>query len=463
MLSIILKNRKEATLQSPATNRRDFFGATAGGLLLVPGARPARGPRKVGVVGPGWYGKIDLFRLIQVDPVEVVALCDVDRNMLKAAAEMTAARQKSGEVPRTYGDYREMLKQEELDLVLVATPDHWHALPMIAACKAGADVYCQKPIGVDIVECQAMLAAARKYGRVVQIGLQRRSTPHLADAKRRIVEDGLLGEIGHAEVCCYYHMRARQNPADREPPPHLDYEMWTGPAPMRPYNELVHPRRWRAFMEYGNGIMGDMCVHMLDAVRWMTGLSWPKKVWSSGGIRIQKASKANIADSQVATFEYEQFPVVWTHRSWGTAPDPGYPWAFFIYGSKGTLKGSVHGWDFVPVDKNAKPLQGRNKTEVDQYPEDKTEPDLELHSAHAVRYHMQDWLNAVDARTRPVADIEEGHMSTVACVLANLSMQLGRPLRWDAAKGAVLDDPEANGLLARPYRKPWEHPDPAAV
>ena len=444
-------------------DRRRFLGAAAGGLLLVPGARPADSPRRVGVVGPGWYGKVDLFRLIQVEPVEVVGLCDVDSQSLRAAAELTATRQKSGKVPRTYSDYREMLSQEELDLVLVATPDHWHALPMIAACKAGADVYCQKPIGVDVIECQAMLAAARKYERVVQIGLQRRSTPHLADARKRIVQDGLLGEVGHVEVCCYYHMRAQGNPPDSEPPPHLDYEMWTGPAPMRPYNELCHPRRWRAFMEYGNGIMGDMCVHMLDTVRWMLGLEWPNSVYSTGGTIIQRDSKANTADSQVATFEFEKHPVVWTHRSWGTPPDPDYPWAFFIYGSKGTLKGSVHRWDFVPVDKQAKPLQGRNKLEVDQYPEDKTEKDLELHSAHAVRYHMKDWLKAVDQRSRPVADIEEGHISTTSCLLANLSMQLGRPLEWDVDRGEVRNDAEANRLLARPYRKPWKHPDPATV
>lgn len=444
-------------------NRRNFIGAAASSLLLVPGARAATRARRVGIVGPGWYGKIDLLRLIQVEPVEVVGMCDVDSRSLKAAAELTATRQKSGKTPRTYSDYRDMLKQEELDLVLVATPDHWHALPMIAACQAGADVYCQKPIGVDIRECQAMLAAARKYERVVQIGLQRRSTPHLVDAKKRVVGDGLLGDIGHVEVCCYYHMRARANPPDMEPPPHLDYGFWTGPAPMRPYNELCHPRRWRAFMEYGNGIMGDMCVHMLDTVRWMLGLKWPKRVSSTGGILVQKDSKANTADSQVATFEYEKFPVVWTHRSWGTPPDPGYPWAFFIYGSKGTLKGSVHRWDFVPVDRQAVSLQGVNKLEVDQYPEDKTEADLELHSAHAVRYHMKDWLRAVDERSRPVADIEEGHMSTTACLLANIAMQLGRPLEWDADRGEVSDDTAANKLLARPYRKPWEHPDPATV
>ena len=447
----------------PLPNRRRFIGAAASSLLLVPGARPATPSRKVAVIGPGWYGKVDLFRLIQVEPVDVVALCDVDSRTLKAAAELTAQRQKSGKEPRMYADYREMLKQEELDLVLVATPDHWHALTMIAACQAGADVYCQKPIGVDIVECQAMLAAARKHQRVVQIGLQRRSTPHLIDAKNRIVDEGLLGEIGHVEVCCYYHMRARNDPPDTQPPAYLDYDFWTGPAPMRPYTELRHPRRWRAFMEYSNGIMGDMCVHMLDAVRWMLDLGWPGRVYSNGGIRIQKDSQANTADSQVATFEFDKFPVVWTHRSWGTPPDPNYPWAFFIYGSKGTLKGSVHRWDFVPVDKNAKRLQGKVQFELEQYPEDETEQDLELHSAGAVRNHMKNWLEAVDNRSRPVADIEEGHISTTSCILANLSMELERPLAWDPARGQVRGDEAANKLLARPYRAPWKHPLPNKV
>ena len=445
------------------SDRRTFVGAAVGSLLLVPGARAAQGPRKVGIVGPGWYGKVDLFRLIQVEPVEVVSMCDVDSKSLRQAAAMTAARQKSGNTPRTYADYRDMFAQEELDLVLVATPDHWHALPMIEACKAGADVYCQKPIGVDILECQAMLAAARKYKRVVQIGLQRRSTPHLAEAKQRIVEAGLLGDIGHVEACCYYHMRASSNPPDTDPPAHLDYDFWTGPAPLRPYNALCHPRRWRAFMEYGNGIVGDMCVHMLDLARWLLGLGWPRRVSSTGGIRVQTSSKANTTDSQVATFEFDKFPVIWTHRSWGTPPDPDYPWALFIYGSKGTLKSSVYGYDFVPVSKNAKPVHADVRYELDQYPEDRTEKDLEQHAAPAVRYHMQDWLRAADTRSRPVCDIEEGHISTTACILANLAMQLGRPLEWDATRGQVRNDDAANRLLERPYRKPWAHPEPATV
>src|SRR6478736_1545788 len=165
-------------------DRRQFF-STAAGLACSAQAFAQDKPRRVGLIGCGWYGKADLFRLVQVAPVEIVSLCDVDRNMLSQAAEMAATRQKSGKKPRTYADYRAMLKEKDLDIVLVATPDHWHALAMIAAVKAGADVYCQKPISVDVVEGQAMLAAARKTKRVVQIGTQRRSTPHLVDAKNR--------------------------------------------------------------------------------------------------------------------------------------------------------------------------------------------------------------------------------------------------------------------------------------
>src|SRR6186997_888261 len=171
-------------------NRRDFVKAGAAGLALSAlngyAAEFADQKKRVGLIGTGWYGKCDLFRLIQVAPVEVVSLCDVDKRMLGEAADMVATRQVSKKKPRVYGDYREMLKEKDLDLVLIGTPDHWHALPMIAAAQAGADIYVQKPSGVDVVECQSMLAAARKYGRVVQVGTQRRSTPHLFEAREII-------------------------------------------------------------------------------------------------------------------------------------------------------------------------------------------------------------------------------------------------------------------------------------
>ena len=377
--------------------------------------------------------------------------------MLLEAGEIVAGRQASGQVPRLYDDYREMLAEKDLDLVLVATPDHWHALAMIEAVKSGADVYVQKPTGVDVVESHAMLAAARKYERVVQVGTQRRSTPHLIEAKRRVIDEGLLGNVGHAEICCYYHMRAKGSPPDMPPPENLDYEMWTGPAPLLPYCSLRHPRKWRANMEYGNGIVGDMCVHMLDLTRWMLDLGWPQRVSSSGGILMDKASRSNISDTQTATFEFEGLDVVWNHRSWGASPDPDYPWASIIYGDKGTLKMDVHKYEFIPNGRG-EALRGEALFEYDKYPEDETEKDLERHVASAVRGHMLDWLAAVESRGRPVADIEQGHISSSSCILANVSMELERTLEWDAKLHRVVGDAEANRKLARPYREPWVHP-----
>ena len=188
-------------------NRRQFIRTSAAGLSASAAAYAEQAadqkPKRVGIIGPGWYGKTDLFRLIQVSPVEVVSMCDMDKHMLSEAAEMVALRQASKRRPRTYSDYRKMLAEKDLDIVLVATPDHWHALAMIAAVQAGADVYCQKPISVDIIEGQAMLAAARKYKRVVQVGTQRRSTPHLVDARDKVINTGKLGKIALVEICCY--------------------------------------------------------------------------------------------------------------------------------------------------------------------------------------------------------------------------------------------------------------------
>jgi predicted dehydrogenase len=449
-------------------NRRDFLksAGAAAALGAVPryAAAWAAGPKRVGLIGAGWYGKTDLFRLLQVSPVEVVSLCDADSRMLADAAEQVASRQASKKTPRTYSDYRKLLAEKDLDIVLIATPDHWHALPMIEAVKSGVDVYVQKPISVDVAEGQAMLAAARKYNRVVQVGMQRRSTPHLVTAHDRIIREGKLGTVAYVEIYCYYHMRANTNPPDTSPPSYLDYDLWTGPAPMRPYNQLVHPRGWRAFMEYGNGILGDMCVHMLDMVRWMLDLGMPTHVSSSGGILVDKASKANITDTQEATFDFPDLRVVWTHRSWGDPADPKYPWGATIYGDKGTLKASVYSYDFIPADgAGGTPIHEDVRYELEQFPEDKTEKDLERHVAPAIRAHMKNFLECIETRARPVSDIEQGHISTSACVLANISQKLGRSLAWDHAKGVVVGDDEANRLLRREYRSPWQHPDAASV
>ncbi len=454
-------------------NRRKFVAGTAAGLALStlsPTQLAAFVPAikyKVALIGTGWYGKSDLFRLIQVADVEVVALCDVDKKILEAAGKLVSQRQKSKKVPQLYGDYRQLLAEHKgnLDIVLIGTPDHWHALNMIDAVKAGCHVYVQKPISVDVIEGEAMVAAARKYNKVVQVGTQRKSTPHLIDVKKNIVEKGLLGKISHVEMFCHYPMRNGANPPEEAVPDFLDYEMWTGPAPLRPYDGLPHIRWWRAFTEYGNGVVGDMCVHMLDTVRWMLDLGWPKKISSVGGIYVQKNAKSNITDTQSAFFEYDELTCYWNHRTWGRPGDTDYPWSFKLYGDKGTLEGSTMKADFYPAPgvTGVEPQHFDVLFEKEKYPEDVTEERIELNAAPATRLHMLDFLAAIEGNTRPVADIEAGHISTASCILANLSADLGRALVYDPKSHQVIGDPEATALLMRPYRQPWTHPHPKNV
>jgi predicted dehydrogenase len=440
-------------------NRRNFLKSSSAlfafsqlGALGLDLVNPAN-PYKVGLIGTGWYGKNDLFRLIQVVPVEVLALCDVDKNLLTEAADMVAARQASKKRPQTYGDYQKMLADHSFDIVLIGTPDHWHALMMIDAVKSGANVYVQKPISVDVIEGEAMVAAARKYNKTVQVGTQRRSTPHLIEAKKNFIDTGKLGKIKHVEMCCYYHMRNNSKAPVISVPDTLDYEMWTGPAPMRPYDGIP----WRAFMENGNGITGDMCVHMFDTARWLLNLGWPKKISAVGGIYVNKEANSNIADTQTAVFEYDNLNCVWNHRSWGTGPDPEYPWAVIIYGDKGTLKLSVTKYDFIPYGKG-ETIHQEATYEKEKYPIDATEPRMELHAAPATRLHMLDLVAAIENKSKPVADIHEGHISTASCILAILSMELGRPLVYDPVKRIVKNDLEATKRLSRKYRSPWIHP-----
>jgi predicted dehydrogenase len=417
---------------------------------------------RVALIGTGWYGKGDLFKLIQIAPVEVVALCDVDKNQLSGAAKMVSERQKSGKTPKLYGDYRKMLSENQLDIVLIGTPDHWHALTAIEAMKAGAHVYVQKPISVDVIEGEAMVAASRKYNRVVQVGTQRRSTPHLVDAKKNIVDAGLLGKVHHVDMCCYYHMRNNGNPAIQPVPDFLDYEMYCGPAPLVSYVGLPHIGGWRSRMEFGNGIMGDMGIHMFDATRWMLGLGWPKRISSTGGIYVSKGTRSNISDTQSALFEYDDLNCRWQHRTWGTAADPEFPWSFKIYGDKGTLEADVYKYNFIPDGKGEK-IHMDVVYEKEKYPEDLTEPRIEIHTAPATRAHMLNFLNAIETKGRPVADSEEGHISTASCILANMSMKTGRPVVYDPKKRIIDGDPEMTALLRRPYRQQWKHPDPNTV
>lgn len=448
-------------------NRRDFLSTTtvaASIAAIQPSAFAAAGdkPLRTALIGAGWYGKTDLFHLIQVAPVDVVALCDVDSQMAAEAAELVSQRQPSKKRPPTYGDYRQLLADHQPEIVLIATPDHWHALPMIEACQRGADVYVQKPISIDVVEGQAMVAAARKYGRTVQVGLQRRSTPHLLEARDRFIATGKLGKAAYVEIHSYYGGPGGFPP--KEPPPlHLDWEMYVGPAPWLDYRPRIHPRSWRNFHNFSNGQVGDLCVHLFDVIRYFLGLGWPKTISATGGVLMRdKNSPADVPDTQTAMFDFGDLQVVWTQRNWGENPAPQHPWAATIYGDRGTLKFSVQAYEYAPLG-GGETVRGEYLDERDKYPEDVAHKATELFAAPATRRHMQDFLQAREEGRKPASDIEQGYISSACCILANLSMDLGRSIAWDESTGRIKNDDEANARLARDYRAPWNHPTPASV
>ncbi|HEY3757338.1 MAG TPA: Gfo/Idh/MocA family oxidoreductase [Opitutaceae bacterium] len=439
-------------------NRRHFLatvGAAGAGLTAARGlgAEGETGIPAVGLIGCGWYGVRNLQNFMAHARVNVVSLCDVNSQFLADAREKIAAAGAAPEL-RTFGDFRLMLASRHHDIVLVGTPDHWHALPAIAAMQAGADVYLEKPVSLDVIEGEALVAAARKYGRVVQVNTQRRSTPHLAAARDKYIRSGRIGRVGLVETFSYLTGRIDHFVPDAEPPSHLDYDFWTGPAPMLPFKPIKESRQWRNFTAYGNGQIGDLGVHMFDLARWMLGLGWPQSVHSTGGIYVDTKSCADITDTQQTTFVYPQSEVRWRHQTWGVAPFPIHHWSdgwgIQLLGKEGTLVLTLMGYTFTPADGPA-----------DTYRLDPSFSDNP--TAEAERLHCLNFLAARRTRSRPIADIAEGHVSTASCVLGNVSRRLGRPVAYDPATRTVPGDAEATALLSRAYRSPWVHPTPENV
>ena len=450
-------------------NRRSFISslAVAGtAVAATPSRLLAAGPNarpRVGLIGCGWYGGGHLESMAKTGQVEIASLCDPNQKALAETLKLTAKLQSA--VPKTFVNFREMLASTHHDIVIVGTPDHWHTLPAIAAMQAGADVYLEKPISVDVMEGEALVAAARKYDRVVQVNTQRRSNPCYAEARDKYLRSGRLGNIGLVEAYSYLPGRPTEVVRRTPPPAHLDYELWTGPAPLRPYQPVIESLGWRAFMEYGNGQIGDLGVHIVDYVRWMLGLSWPQSIQSTGGIYVDRESSANISDTQRSVLHYPNLDVSWEHRTWGTSPIPPRHWtdqwgARFMW-KNGTLNVSMLGYDYTPADGG--PREGFHMLSATRDLENVDFSDWGTVYDDVQKRHMADFLQARATRSRPVADVEEGHISTACCVLANLSQELGRALAYDPISRTVVNDAEATRRLSRPYRGPWVHPTPSNV
>jgi predicted dehydrogenase len=453
---------------TPRPRRPSRRAALAGGLAAASLAGAAHAatrarPYRVGVIGAGWFGKLDLHALMAVAPVEVVALCDVDSAVLARARDEIRARTDTvtpqRRTPATYADYRQMLTRHGFDIVIVATPDHWHALAGIAAMNKGAHVYLEKPICVDVVEGRALVNAARANNVVVQCGTQRRTTPAFIEARDHIVRAGKLGKVGVVEVASYLHQRPPHMPPNGAPPASLDWDAYCGPARLIPYNSVMHelfPAQWRAYTNFGNGYVGDVGVHFIDAARWILDLGAPHRVSAEGAVLVDKQSLSDVPDTMTANFDFDDVLMTWTNRQWGRGP-AGEGWGAAIHGENGTLRLFNNSYDFLPVD--GERVVGAAPPEAQSYRQDMQLHDWERPLIALTRGNMRDFVAAIEAGARPASDVESVHVSTSCCILANTAMKLGRPLAWDGAAERYVGDDEANTLLARPYRAPWAHPN----
>jgi predicted dehydrogenase len=362
---------------------------------------------------------------------------------------------------RSYRDFRGMLDDKNVDAVIISTPDHWHALQTVMACAAGKDVYVEKPMTLFVREGRWMTTAARRHNRIVAVGTQGRSGPHIRHVMAA-VKNGDLGKIVSVRIGSFRNiMPGFGRPGETTPPPGLDYGLWLGPAPARPYtpHRCLYHFRW--FWDYSGGQMTNLGAHDLDFVHYLLGVKGPLSVYSTGG-RFALEDDGETPDTQDALFEYPGFTVAVSIREASGGRARGGGTEFF--GTKGSMAVGRGGYEVFPdirvaPEKQIPPWSNPpgHPQPADLKPEPRTTARKEGEAGgEPMGLHAQHFLDCVRTRQRPIADVEDGHQVTTACHLANLSLQLGRKLRWDAEKEEVIGDKEANGRLVRPYSKPWD-------
>lgn len=429
-------------------HRRTFLGRTAltGGVLTTLPAlsygRAADKPNEkvsLAVMGLRGRGKSLASAFAGFKDVNVVALCDVDTRLFGDVVKLVEKQQRPA--PRTVQDVRKLLEERSLDAVVIAAPNHWHALATVWACQAGKDVLVEKPVAHNVVEGRRMIEAARKYDRVVQVGTQRRSSPHWKKAAELV----RAGKIGHVATARAWIIRKRK-PIGRQPdgpvPEGVDYDLWLGPAPKRPFNANRFHYNWHWFWEYGGGELANNGVHMLDMARLGMGVEAPTSVVSTGG-RYVFHDDQETPDTQLVTWEFPNAVLLWEHRQWsgaGLLNEEGnvrIGGGVAFYGDKGTLIVNDAGWRIVVDGKDVESGLGVDESES----------------------LLRNFVACIKSRRRPDADIEIGHHSTVLCHLGNIAQRLDRKLRWDAKKELFLRDEAANALLGREYRKPFVVPE----
>lgn len=413
--------------------RRLFLSAAP--LLAQPPGRKY----KTALIGAGWWGMNILREALAGGQCSAVAFADPDNNQMAQAA--TDLAKVSGDQPRQYRDYREMLQKERPDICIVATPDHWHALPTIDSVKAGAHVYVEKPIAHTVDEGKAMVRAARESGRLVQVGLHRRVSPHPISGME-FLKSGKVGKVGMVRLFAHAAGGPGAKVPDSDPPPGLDWNLWLGPAPQRAFNKAIHPRGFRHFLDYANGTLGDWGVHWMDQLLWWTEEQHPKTVYSTTG-RFIRQDTTDAPDTQLVNFEFENFSATWEQRHYAGNESEKHLIGAYFYGTEGVFHmGWRDGWTFYPAKKSQNPIH--------------VEPQLKTADGHNIEELWADFMDAIKNKRRPVRDIEIGHRATAAVLLGMVSAKLRRSVHWDGQQ--CPGDAEANRLLRRDYRSPWVYP-----
>ncbi len=444
--------------------RRTFLqaGTTAAVLSAASWNRVMGANERIGIgaIGVGLMGRVHLRNFHAQPDARIVSIAETHAPRLDAAAEMVG-----GGVQKT-GDFRRLLENKDVDAVVISTPDHWHALMTMMACATGKDVFVEKPLTLFVREGRWMIDVARRYKRVVQVGTQQRSGPHYQRA-RELIRNEHIGAL--LSVQCNFFRNVRPgfgNPPDCAPPRELDYDLWLGPAPLRPYNPNRGIYHFRWFWDYSGGQMTNLGQHSLDIVHWILGVQGPKAVTSIGGRHCLK-DNCEVPDTQDAIIEHPGFSTSMQFRECSAGPGPSGMGGVMFMGTHGTMVLGRSGFE-VFADKKENPnnivariIGGHPVGGPQPVPDETagrwTEPlkDTSGNSEDQYVRHTRNFLDCIKSRKEPVSDIESGHRVATVCHLANISLRLGRKLRWDSEKEQIVNDPEASRMLVRPYRKPW--------
>jgi predicted dehydrogenase len=446
------------------SDRRSFLQSTSAATVLTAASyarvRGANERVGVGVIGYGLIAKTHVGTFRKLEDVEIVAVAECHKKRLTEGVEA------AGGTATAYADFRKLLDDKAVHAVVVATPDHWHALMTMLACAAGKDVYVEKPLTRFVREGEWMQTVATRTKRVVQVGTQQRSGAHYKKA-RDLIRGGHIGTVSSVRMASVRNVfPGFGNPPDAPPPADLDWEMWLGPAPARKYNPLRGLYHFRWFWDTAGGQMTNLGAHHLDIVDWTLGLDGLKAVMSVGG-RYALKDGGETPDTQDALFDCGAFSIAFVMREAARGERAGFGLTF--HGTRGQLGIDRQGYavtadqeippaNQIPGVKVGHPSGGPVSVPTNGEPKPRTQSLTDTTGDSAAQYlgHARDFINCVKSRKAPISDLASAHRTAVACHLANISPRLGRSLRWDWAKSAVTDDKVANAMLAAAYRAPWD-------